>query len=114
MDKKCINCTMINRAQLIRLASRGVNANSSNANFGPGAVNTEDGMTNANSGNNLFNSDDGNENDDGLAVRPVDSINCGYIIIDYVRDNIETNYCPFVLIKTINLKQINLFVSNST
>ena len=73
-----------------RLASRGVNANSSNANFGPGAVNENDGMTNANSDNEMFNSD-GNENNDGFAVRPVDSIHCGYAIINCMRDNIETN-----------------------
>ena len=68
------------------LASRGVNANSSNANFGPGAVDNG----NANSYNDLFNSD-GNENDNSAGVRPVASINCGYIVINYVRDNIETN-----------------------
>lgn len=39
----------------------------------------------------------------GLAVRPVDSINCGYIVIDYVRDNIETNYCPFALCDKIKI-----------
>lgn len=77
------------------LASRGVHANSDNANFGPSAVNSEDGLTNVNCGNNMFNSN-GNENDDGYAVRPVDSIHCGYMIKDYIRDNIETNYCPFV------------------
>ena len=75
---------------MIRLASRGVNANSNNANFGPGMVNEDGGMTNAGT-NNMFNSD-GNENDDNAAVRPVDSINCGYAIIDCMRDNIETNY----------------------
>lgn len=73
------------------LASSGVNVNSSNANFGPGAVNEG----NVNRGNNnLFNSN-GNENNNGLAVRPVASINCGYITNGYVRDNIETNHCPF-------------------
>ncbi|MGN1269590.1 MAG: hypothetical protein ACI4UU_01805 [Clostridia bacterium] len=75
---------------MYRLASRGVVANSDNANFGPGAVNSEDGMTNANSCNNDFNSN-GNSNDDSLAVRPVASINCGYVIINCIRDNIETN-----------------------
>lgn len=73
------------------LASRGVNANSSNANFGPGNVNSEDGVTNANSDNNMFNSD-GDENENIGAVRPVDSINCGYTINGCMRDNIETNY----------------------
>ena len=48
-----------------RLASRGVNANPDNANFGPGMVNTDD------------------------------SINCGYTTKGCMRDNIETNYCPF-------------------
>ena len=76
-----------------RLASCGVNANSSNANFGPGMVNTDDGITNAGT-NNMFNSN-GNENDDDAAVRPVDSINCGYVTKGCMRDNIETNYCPF-------------------
>lgn len=60
-------------------------------NFGPGAVNEG----NANTGYEMFNSD-GNSNAKWMAVRPVDSINCGYIVIDYIRDNIETNYCPFV------------------
>ena len=77
------------------LASRGVYAYSggSYANFGPGIVNTEDGITNAGVGNNTFNSN-GNENDnsDYAAVRPVASINCGYAINDCIRDNIETNY----------------------
>ena len=63
--------------------------NSSNANFGPGAVNEG----NAGTGYNLFNSN-GNENDNGLGVRPVASINCGYITNGYVRDNIETNRSP--------------------
>ena len=85
-----IKSIKVNGAQLIRLASRGVNANSDNANFGPGMVNEDGGMTNAGT-NNMFNSD-GNENDDYAAVRPVDSINCGYAIIDCMRDNIETNY----------------------
>ena len=78
-----------------RLASAGVNANSDNANFGPGIVNTEDGITNAGI-NNMFNSD-GNENDNFAGVRPVDSIHCGYAINDCLRDNIETNYCPFTI-----------------
>ena len=79
---------------MYRLASRGVNANSDNANFGPGNVNTNEDVTNAEIGNNLFNSN-GNENNDGLAVRLVASINCGHAIKDCMRDNIETNYCPF-------------------
>lgn len=74
----------------MRLASPGAIAiPGENANFGPGNVN--DG--NANRGNNLFNSN-GNWNANGLGVRPVASINCGYTIIDCVRDNIETNRSP--------------------
>ena len=68
------------------LASSGVNANSNNCNFGPGNVNEG----NVNSYNDLFNSN-GNANDNWLGVRPVASINCGYIVIYYIRDNIETN-----------------------
>ena len=52
-----------------RLASRGVNANPDNANFGPGMVNTDGGITNAGT-YNMFNSN-GNENEDWAAVRPV-------------------------------------------
>ena len=59
------------RAWLMWLASSGVNANSSNANFGPGNV---------------------------LAVRPVDSIHCGYMLIYHIRDNIETNRSPLTYI----------------
>ena len=76
------------------LSSRGVAANPDNANFGPGAVNTNEGMSNANSYNNTFNSN-GNENDNDFAVRPVDSINCGYVSKACMRDNIETNHSPF-------------------
>lgn len=86
MDKN----NLIYKGIVVWLASRAVNANSSNANFGPGDVNSEDGNTNAEIGNNLFNST-GDENDNGLAVRPVASINCGYAITDCMRDNIETN-----------------------
>ena len=78
------------------LSSRGVAANPDNANFGPGAVNTEGGMSNANSYSNTFNSN-GNENDNGLGVRPTASINCGYVSIACMRDNIETNHSPFVI-----------------
>lgn len=90
------------------LASRGVNANSDNANFGPGAVNTNDGVTNAGT-NNMFNSN-GDENDDSYAVRPVDSIHCGYMIINYIRDNIETNYCPFVCFNLYDKLKIDRFI----
>ena len=74
-----------------RLASPGVNVDSSNANFGPGNVNNG----NAGTGYNTFNSN-GNVNDNWFSVRPVASINCGYIVINYIRYNIETNYCPLV------------------
>ena len=80
------------------LSSRGVYANSDNANFGPGAVDIEDGLSNAESDNNMFNSNsDGNvnENENGFGVRPVASINCGYVSKACIRDNIETNHCPF-------------------
>ena len=88
-----------NGAQLQWLASSGVNMNGSDyCNFGPGIVNEG----NAGTGNDLFNSN-GNSNANWLAVRPVDSINCGYIVIDYVRDNIETNYCPFALCDKIKI-----------
>lgn len=86
-------------AQLLWLASSGVNVNGSdNCNFGPGAVNEG----NAGTGNELFNSD-GNSNAKWLAVRPVASINCGYIVIDYIRDNVETNYCPFAICDKIKI-----------
>ena len=58
------------------LASRGVYANTDYANFGPGNVNNG----NANSYNNLFNSN-GNENNNNAGLRPVASINCGYIVM---------------------------------
>ena len=44
-------------------------------------------------GNNMFNSNN-NTNNNNNRLRPVDSINCGYAIIDCIRDNIETNRCP--------------------
>lgn len=50
----------------------------------------------------MFNSD-GNENDNCAAVRPVASVNCGYVINDYIRDNIETN-SVLSQKKAINLK----------
>lgn len=75
------------------VASRSVNVNSSNANFYVTAVN--EGNVNSN-GENLCNSnsDDFNDNDnsESVPVRPVASINCGYINNVYVRDNIETVY----------------------
>jgi len=70
------------------LASRYANCNSTNANFGLRNVNS----TNIN-GNNLFNSNN-STNNNGYLVRLIASINCGYAIIDCIRDNIETNCCP--------------------
>lgn len=64
--------------------------NSDYANFGPGMVNDDDGSVNAGT-NNMFNSN-GNENENCAGVRPVASINCGYVSITCIRDNIETNY----------------------
>ena len=66
--------------------SRAVNVNSNYTNFNVRNVNNGNVDT-----NNLFNSN-GNENDNYYGVRPVDSINCGYAIINCMRDNIETNY----------------------
>lgn len=73
------------------LASPGVNANSDNANFGPGNVDD-----NVGTGNNNFNSN-GNWNANRNAVRPVDSIHCAYMTICYIIDNIETNHSPLTL-----------------
>ena len=77
----------------MRLSSRGAYANTDNsyANFGPFAVNENEGVVNAGYGNNTFNSND-NSNDNYYAVRPVASIHCGYAINGCIRDNIETNY----------------------
>lgn len=72
------------------LASPGVNANSNNANFGPGNVND-----NAETGNNYFNSN-GNWNANRYGVRHVASIHCAYTTNCYVIDNIETNHCPLI------------------
>ena len=78
-----------NYAKSYWLASTGVVCDSSFAFFGPGIVG--DGKVGA--GNDLFNSC-GIWYAFGFAVRPVDSINCGYMIICHVRDNIETNRSP--------------------
>ena len=72
------------------LGSRCAETNENNANFNVRAV--EIGEVN---GNNLFNANtDGetNENPNACAVRHVASINCGYTIINCIRDNIETSY----------------------
>ena len=67
------------------VAARYVNTNSDNANFGLRNANTN---TN---GYDMFNSN-GNTNGNNYALRPVDSIHCGYAIINCIRDNIETRH----------------------
>ena len=76
----------------MRVASPGVYADSSIAYFGPGRV----GGGDVGSFNRLFNSN-GNWNANRMAVRPVASIHCGYIIMNYIRDNIETNHSPITM-----------------
>lgn len=49
------------------------------------------GNGNVNANDNFCNSN-GNENGIALSARPVASINCGYTIINCIRDNIETDY----------------------
>ena len=49
------------------------------------------------------NSDNGNAN--SFAVRPVASINCGYTIIDCIRDNIETNHSPILIYMMISINK---------
>lgn len=68
----------------MRLASLGVNDNSSYANFGPGILNSESGIATTGT-NNMFNSN-GNENENYAAVCPVASVNCGYAIKDCIRE----------------------------
>lgn len=85
----------------MRLASPGVNVNSDNANFSPGNVNNGNATA---GGNNLFNSN-GNRNANSFAVRPVASINCGYTIIDCIRDNIETNHSPILMHMMISINK---------
>ena len=55
---------------------------------------------NPNNTNNLrnvnYNGNINNNNNNTFGVRPVASINCGYVIKDCIRDNIETNQCPLV------------------
>ena len=81
------------------LASSGVNVvGSGYCSFGPGAV----GGGDAGTGLGLFGSVGGSLAR-WLAVRPVASINCGYIVIDYIRDNVETNYCPFAICDKIKI-----------
>ena len=70
------------------LASRGVYANSddSYANFGPGIVNTEDGITNAGVGNVTFSSDGREDVRSGYAaVRPVVILNSD-VLIEKIED----------------------------
>ena len=79
--------SVLSNSNYFWVASRYVNTNSDNANFGLRNANTN---TN---GNNMFNSN-GNTNNNNNRLRPVDSIHCGYAIINCIRDNIETNRCP--------------------
>ena len=53
-------------------------------NFGPGAVNEG----NVNRGNNNTFNSNGNENNNRLLVRPVASINCGYVSNACIIDNV--------------------------
>lgn len=72
-----------------------MNENSSNVDFNVRNVNSDGIFGN----NNLWNvNSDGNVNNNNpsYAVRFVASINCGYITNGYIRDNIETNYCPLI------------------
>ena len=75
------------------VASRSVNVNSDNANFNVANVGNSEVNTN---NYNLCNSNDSGGNDNGeigsFGVRPIASINCGYINNVYIRDNVETVY----------------------
>ena len=71
------------------LASPAVNANSDNANFGPGFV--YGGGVGA---GGIFFGSDGGWGAGSFGVRPVASIHCGYMLIYHIRDNIETNRSP--------------------
>ena len=79
--------SVLSNSNYFWVSARYVNTNSSYANFGLRNANT-----NMN-GNNMFNSN-GNTNNNNNRLRPVDSIHCGYAIINCIRDNIETNRCP--------------------
>ena len=56
----------------------------------------------ANNSNSVYNVNPNNRNvnnnNNAFGVRVVASINCGYAIINCIRDNIETNYCPLARI----------------
>ena len=75
------------------VASRSVNINSDNANFNVANVGNSEVNTN---NYNLCNSNSsrGNDNEDigSIGIRPVASTNCGYAIINCIRDNVETVY----------------------
>ena len=45
----------------------------------------------------MNNNGNANGNNNSRAVRPVASINWGYITNGYIRDNIETEHCPLIL-----------------
>ena len=77
--------SVLSNSNYFWVSARYVNTNSSYANFGLRNANT-----NIN-GNNMFNSN-GNTNNNNNRLRPVDSIHCGYAIINCIRDNIETRY----------------------
>ena len=65
-------------------------------------------LANANNSNNLNNiNNDGNNNNNNnncFGVRPVASINCGYAIINCIRDNIETRHIQQLSINLFNYK----------
>lgn len=72
------------------MGSRSANANDNNANFNVRTVDSGDvnnwNLVNANTDGNF------DENENAYGVRSVASINCGYTIINCIRDNIETDY----------------------
>ena len=77
------------------MASRVVNENSDNVNFNVRNVD-DDGNFNNNNLWNVNSSGNANGNYNSRGVRFVASINWGYITNGYIRDNIETNYCPLI------------------
>lgn len=84
-------CASLLSSDVDWLASRYANCNESNANFG--LRNVRSAYLN---GNEPFNSS-GTANAHTYRLRPVASINCGYIIMNCIRDNIETNCDPLVI-----------------
>ncbi|MDO5556588.1 MAG: hypothetical protein Q4G09_08420 [Clostridia bacterium] len=51
----------------------------------------------------MFNSNN-NSNNNNYRLRAVASINCGYAIINCIRDNVETNLCPVVIKDNYKIK----------